>query len=270
MSSPEQDLAGKAIQSLGTGPAAVELYRDLLQPAAKQVGDSLLVVARAVNVAMSPLKGAVWGFEQIRDWLAVTLTSKLSSTPPDQIQTPKISTVGPALINLQFCKDEAELRELYANLLAASLIADGTSDVHPSFVHIIQQLNPDEAKLLKWIADNLDNPTICYQREDSAGRLIEGTELATTTLKRIAESAELEEPDDIDAYIENLERLKIVNERKDVEPTYVRGGYTERGDYDPSVNTKYSFEILVTIFGQKFINCCVISPSERKWLPDVK
>ena len=49
-----------------------------------------------------------------------------------------------------------ELRNMYANLLAASMLKDEKENAHPSFVEIIKQLSPDEAKLLKKISESGD------------------------------------------------------------------------------------------------------------------
>jgi hypothetical protein len=72
--SESEDITARALDSLGAGPAAHELYKDLLQPAARELGKSLLPLAKAVSLAMTPLRGAVWGLEQIEDWLVVKIT----------------------------------------------------------------------------------------------------------------------------------------------------------------------------------------------------
>ena len=251
------DIVTKAIESLETSGAALELYKDLLQPAAREIGANLLTVAKSVSVAIAPLKGAVWGFEQIGDWLCVKLTEKLAHTPPDQIHAPKMSIAGPALVNLQFCKDEDDLRELYANLLASSMDETVSDSVHPSFVHIIQQLNPDEAKILRWLAVNFNSPQVCYQITDSMGSLLDRSESAETTMNTIATHACLDRPKEINSYFDNLLRLKIFDEQKSHDTEYVEGGANRSGDYGPSVSTKSTFEIIITNFGERFIKCCV-------------
>lgn len=43
---------------------AVPVYEDLAQPAVKELSKGLLVVAKAVNTALIPVSGLVWGFEK--------------------------------------------------------------------------------------------------------------------------------------------------------------------------------------------------------------
>src|SRR5262245_14078218 len=109
----ENRIIEKALENLDVGPVLNEAYRDLLQPACREMGENLLTIAKAVGVAMSPLKGAIWGFEQIRDWLAVTLTERLSRVDPTEIETPPMYIAGPILVNLQFVRDIEELRQMY-------------------------------------------------------------------------------------------------------------------------------------------------------------
>ena len=68
----EANIAEQAVKALGITQLAPALYQDLLQPAARETGRNLLVVAKAVSLALAPLKGIVYGYERIRDDLLVT------------------------------------------------------------------------------------------------------------------------------------------------------------------------------------------------------
>ena len=41
---------------------AIPVYQDLVQPDAQGLGKELLIVPRAVHVALAPLRLVVWGF----------------------------------------------------------------------------------------------------------------------------------------------------------------------------------------------------------------
>ena len=49
----------KALATLGTGPAAKELYADLVKPAATEMSKNLLAAAKVVTAALAPLHGLV-------------------------------------------------------------------------------------------------------------------------------------------------------------------------------------------------------------------
>lgn len=138
-------------KALGIGSVLPEVYRDLLQPAAREVGQNLLTVARAVTMTLSPLSAITWGFDQMRNWLHATLTARLARTPPEEIVPPPPEISGPVLLHLHFLKDETILRDLFANLLATSMKLGEQGRVHPAFVAVLQQLAPDEALIVRQI-----------------------------------------------------------------------------------------------------------------------
>ena len=53
-----------------------------------------------------------------------------------------------------------ELRNLYANLLAKSMIKDTKDTVHPSFVEIIKQMSPIDARIFQLITNAESRPLI--------------------------------------------------------------------------------------------------------------
>jgi len=65
---PEENGTGKVteiVKAVGELVDKVPVYQDAVQPAAKEIGKGLKVVARAVNAALVPVEGLIWGVEQI-------------------------------------------------------------------------------------------------------------------------------------------------------------------------------------------------------------
>ena len=98
------------------------VYQDAVQPAAKEIGKGLQVVAKAVNAALIPVEGLIWGVEQIRDFVRDRVAKKLEAIPPEDIQQPKAHIAVPAIDALRYTGTEDGLSELYANLLATSMV----------------------------------------------------------------------------------------------------------------------------------------------------
>ncbi|MEI8673867.1 hypothetical protein P4S52_20695 [Vibrio sp. SA48] len=65
----------------------VPIYQDAVQPLAKQTGKALETVGRTVNAALMPLRGVVWGMEQLEDFVNTKLSSKLKNVPVENIVT---------------------------------------------------------------------------------------------------------------------------------------------------------------------------------------
>jgi len=128
---------------------AVPIYQDALQPAVKEIGKSLETLAKTINLALAPIAGLVWGYEKIRDYLCQALIERFKEKPLERIVTPNPRIAGPIIEALRFAAQEPTLRELYANLLATSMDSLKNKEAHPSFVEIIKQITPDEAKIIK-------------------------------------------------------------------------------------------------------------------------
>ena len=152
--------AGKISQILQQVP----IYRDALQPAVKKIGTELkpagvnvgkaiTTVTDAINVVLAPLRGLVWGYQQVEEIVFPALADRFKNKL-HQLVSPPLTVAGPTVEALRFAGSEPSLRDMYVNLLATSMDKDATQHAHPSFVEIIRQLTPDEARLLKHIASS--------------------------------------------------------------------------------------------------------------------
>ena len=83
-----------------------------------------------------------------------------SNVSPDQIIDPPAYVVVPALQAMSYSMDSDELRSMYANLIAKSMIIDSKDLVHPGFVDDIKQMAPYDAVLLRLIASRPNNPLV--------------------------------------------------------------------------------------------------------------
>ncbi|MBA3572004.1 MAG: DUF4393 domain-containing protein [Pyrinomonadaceae bacterium] len=161
---PNDNPVDEVARALGLKELAPQVYTDLLQPATQEVGRNLVTVARSISVALAPLEAAVWGYARIKEWLSAKLTTKLAGRNADDIQTPALVVAGPALLNVSFAANEPHLRDMYANLLATAMDKSVAGKALPSYVHILQQLSPDEARLLLDFPKNMEaSGTVCME-----------------------------------------------------------------------------------------------------------
>jgi Abortive infection alpha len=139
----------------------IPVYEDALQPLSKETGKALGTVGRAVNAVLLPVRGLIWSVEQVGEFIESSVSQKLEEVPVENICSPDPSIIVPAFEALRYRGHEEELREMYATLLASALNIDTKDDVHPSFVEVIKQLTPDEAKLLSFLSNLKSYPEIC-------------------------------------------------------------------------------------------------------------
>jgi len=252
-----EKIIGETIKALGLGAVVPELYRDLLQPASRELGKNLLTVARTISIALAPLEGAIWGYDKIKEWLAVKLTRKLSKVLPQNIQTPPMVIAGPTLFELHFVKDEKELKEMYGNLLAAAMNSEIAHSVHPSFVQILKQLSPDEAKVLKYFSDNPEWYKECDEVTDGQNNAIEKSLSISDHFHEICKLSSAVNPNNSDTYLDNLLRLKILDTAFETDSQYVPECGDRYGVYGPSVKNKITRWLFPTPLGEQLINTCV-------------
>jgi hypothetical protein len=199
-----------------TKGVAVEVYKDALRPVVKPVGEILGFLPRTIKLAFSGWeKWLINGEESLR-LTAETIKEKVKQIPEEKFVEPEPYVAIPAIQQISYCQNSEELRDLYANLLTSSMNADKKWQVHPSFVDIIKQLTPDEAKIIRSIPNFKNNfmPAIDVKLTDK-NALGTGHQIFITNFTTIGFNV-IENKENICSYIDNLVRLKIL----EIPPTY--------------------------------------------------
>ena len=132
-----------------TKGVAVEVYKDVVSPSAKPIGEVLSFLPRTIKVAFGGWEKWLVNKEESIRLTADAIKKKVEQIPEDKLVEPEAHIAIPAIQQLCYCQDSEELRDLYANLLTSSMNADKKWQVHPAYVDIVKQLCPDEAKYLK-------------------------------------------------------------------------------------------------------------------------
>ncbi len=97
-----------------------------------------------------------------------SLEDKVAAIPAEKLCEPPLAIIGPALDASKYYFEEPELREMFANLIAAAMNGDTASRVHPSFTEIIRQMSPLDAQNLA-LFTSLELPVGEYRLEFSDG-----------------------------------------------------------------------------------------------------
>ena len=219
-----------------------DVYKDTAKSTLKSTGEVLSLVPKTINAALLPLRKWIASQEYNIAETEKLLAIKLQNVSPEQISAPEAYIGVPALQYISYCMDSEELRDMYANLLAKSMNEVTRNGAHPSFVEIIKQLCPDEAKLLKVMGSYVPTISIRYQNEEGSGVEI------LRNFSDIADKAMCEHPNNISQYIDNLERLGIIE-------TKYLSSLTDKSVYEPlkkhnivkSIEAKYTSEVLARL-----------------------
>lgn len=242
---------------------AKESYDDLLKPTFSACGSIISLPFRLIDASLSGVKEWIdkrnFNYEKTRKLLAL----KMLKVDESKIVQPDSYVAVPALQYLAYSYDSDELRDMYANLLASSMNIDLKYQVHPAFVEIIKQLCPDEAKLLNWLKDRDDQEVIDIHLEERDKNqyviiLVNFTDIADN----ICDCSQ-----NISSYIENLERLKIIQIISDSIAS--DDGYNRLFNHKLIQELRIEYEtnekkikmikkaLCITSFGKTFINVCL-------------
>lgn len=185
-----------------------EIYGDLAKPGVAQVGIALATVIGLLNTCLSPIKFLNEKTELNRQNNLKLLAERFAEIPPENIVEAPPEIVVPIAEKLIYVSNE-ELRNMYIELMAKASTTDLNDKAHPSFVNIINNLSPDEARFLKAL-QQIGTIRISSVHHFSAYK----SESFVNYFKHEANKKYIDEltfPQNIAAYIENFEGLGIVS-----------------------------------------------------------
>lgn len=217
-----QDVAKELVAQI-----AGKTYDDIAHPTAHATGQIISFIPRTIKVWLGKWEKWILNGEYAIKETEILLAEKLKHVPEEKIVEPEPYVAVPALQQLSYSLDSEALRELYANLLASSMNIDTKGVVHPSFVDIIKQLTPDEAKLLNYIYNQANRGIAII---DVEMRIDGGKNGVLSLLKSFSNVYDdiLDDPDHYLVCIDNLLRLNLC-----IIPTH---HYVDQTLYEPILN----------------------------------
>lgn len=228
---------------------------------------------QAINIALAPISGLIWGFDKINDFLTNKLEDKLKGIPEENIITPDPHVVGPALESLRFTGNNEELREMFANLIANSMDVNTSSKAHPGFVEIIKNMTSDEGLLLKVFIPNKYEPIVDVKLKIKKGQ---GGEInLVNNFCNLGERAKCKHIDLVPNYIDNLCRLGLLhipygmylvgeNAYDELIETEEFKKFQKRYDNEHTTTAIHKKYIELTNLGIQFREACIVDKKPKK------
>lgn len=126
-----------------------EIYKDLAQPAFRELGDAARNTVKAARFVIAPLDYLASQQDRWQRWLK-RLAVKVEE---DNLIPAHPQLSGPAIEGLRYLEEDSLLAEMFINLLARAIDKDRVNEAHPAFAKIISQLSPDEALVIAFLRD---------------------------------------------------------------------------------------------------------------------
>jgi hypothetical protein len=152
---------------------------------------------------------------ELRDWarqlLGIVGDAANGSTPagpPAEREQHPEPYVDAEATSLDGHITDADLRARGAELLRRSADVDYDLDAHPAYARIISELAPDEARILRLLAQRGPRPAVDVRTAGAIGRL--KSDLVAPGLTMIGSEAGCRYPDRVNRYLDNLGRLGLI------------------------------------------------------------
>ncbi len=200
------------INALANLAKAVPIYDDALKPVAVETGKALGTLGRAVNAAMAPIRGFVWGAEQVENWINDRVARKLHGTSAEEIETPDLAIAGPTIDALRFNGHKPELSEMFASLLASAMSKRTSAKTHPIYVEFIKSLSSLDAQVFAALSSGASYPAadVASTKEGEAGESPHLMHYCPHVLNEVSKYTTVH-PHQLQASVENLARMKLVD-----------------------------------------------------------
>lgn len=210
------DVENKIIEKLANTNVLDKAYDDLVHPTAEPIGQMVSFVPRTMRVWLQRWEKWIINAEESVGRTLSAVGDRANSIPEEHLVEPAAHLAVPAIQQLAYCYDSEDLREMYARLLLSSM-DDRTSEyVHPSFVQILKEISPDEAKLLSALVvasnEHMSIPMLDL-------RIVPQDQIVPYKWRTLLEGYNeccigvCEYPDQSLIYLNNLERLGILERR---------------------------------------------------------
>lgn len=236
-----------------------EIYNDVAHPALSTVGEAL---QGATKVALAPITAMVWGYDKIAGYLDVAIPEYFAKRKiaKEKIVTPDPAIAVPTIEAMRYTSHKKELREMFVNLLGASMNSDEI-DEHPAFVELIKQLSSDECRILKYIQLHDKMPMLKERL-----KLPQGGELDVFPyFSDVGYLTGCSFPQKFPEYLNNLQRLGLVDvfydrhlvDNKFYEDLKKHFAYPKVKAAEGQEFVEHKSLYVISEFGKKFCKICI-------------
>lgn len=243
---------------------AKEAYDDTLkEPLKSSSGIVSTVMDFFHNTVLYPMQHYnLYAKSKLQNY-AIELQNKAQKIPKENLITPRVNILGPAIEGLKYNLEEDYIKEYFTNILIADMDNRKQNKVLPSYIEIVKQLSKNDAETLQFLKEKTirENPIIKLKYifdnggftyvSDNIGLLYDGKDIVLDAvildnlcrLKLIELNFDMHRKDET-VYKEAFERIKLRDEFKVLPNSAKDLGYSKG-------------LLKITQFGKNFIDICL-------------
>ena len=224
------------------------------------LGNTILLPLRFLNESAAKFERAAYD----------KICKRIDKIPLESI-VPVTPEIGVPILEKMSHTENEDLRNLFVELLGKAADSRFVREAHPSFVNVILNICPDEAKLIRHI-DRKYTPFVTLEQ---AVAKTHGRRLHTDFVFKISDDLQFKDSDTISMYISNLSGLGIIEIHRDrfltedgayndiVEdvlkdfPEIIENPVTAGTRFDEDTLVYNKGMLVLTSFGYGFQRCCI-------------
>lgn len=219
-----------------------KIYDDAGSQPMKEVGKSATDFIKTLRLFTAPFQLAA----SYQDRLEIYLNKVRNNVPTErQIECHPI-IAGPVIDRLKYLDENNKLTTLFLNLLERSIDIDRVNEAHPAFIHIIDQLSPDEAYIL-YILKTKEIEVIDTLDWDDKSQKFYNLQISEGGFP----TRELSIPNNFEIYYSHLQSLNLI------QWPIISQNPIWNEDKSLQLGVRRHSKILATEWGKLFINACI-------------
>ncbi len=217
------------------------IYDDAAAPAAKQTGQLLQDVIKALQLALAPVQllGA------LQDRFRNFLDASVRAVPIERRISPAPQIIGPVFEGIRYEPEGTPIDEMFSRLLSRAMDKERASEAHPAYPILIRQLSSDEAQILASLNERQFNHVVTLDY-DRATNLFANQKIEVEFPKD-----NLLFPENIGFYFQHLHTLGLAGIYQEGNQEPIKDGSGQQ--IGVRIRSKYK----LTEFGEKFVRACI-------------
>jgi hypothetical protein len=225
------------------------IYKDAGAPAARQTGQLLEDLVKALQLALAPVQllGAI--HDRYRNFL----DTAVRRIPEANRISPAPQIIGPVLEGIRYEPEDTPIDQMFSQLLSRSMDRERVNEAHPAYPIIIKQLSSDEAKILNSLKGSTYDYVYTLDFDSQRKEFYGHRKVEVDALPR----NDLSFPENVPFYLEHLDQLGLAGifQVGNQEPLF--GGEPQfQGGTQLQVGIRSRCKYRLTDFGQKFVRAC--------------
>jgi len=123
-----------------------KLYDDVAHPGLKEVGS---IVGNIMSFVALPFSFLGMTANELKEKYQTFISNAINKVPKENLTTPSSEKIGLLLDQAKFSFNHEEMCSMFEDLLASFCDKNMSYTVHPYYLHILSQLSPNDAHVMK-------------------------------------------------------------------------------------------------------------------------